>query len=56
MIKLAIDAMGGDLGSKIVVKAVLNYLSEHNDVEFYVVGKKEELSELVMLWAWKMVP
>ncbi len=46
MIKLAIDAMGGDLGSKIVVKAVLNYLSEHNDVEFYVVGKKEELSEL----------
>ncbi|MCI5744850.1 MAG: phosphate acyltransferase PlsX [Erysipelotrichaceae bacterium] len=46
MIKLAVDAMGGDLGSKIVVDAVLNYLNEHNDVEFYVVGKKEELTAL----------
>lgn len=46
MIKLAIDAMGGDLGSKIVVEAVLEYLKEHNDVSFYVVGKKEELTEL----------
>ena len=46
MIKLAIDAMGGDLGSKIVVDAVLNYLKEHDDVSFYVVGKKEELTEL----------
>ncbi len=46
MIKLAIDAMGGDNGSKIVVEAVLDYLNEHQDVEFYVVGKKEELSLL----------
>ena len=46
MIKLAIDAMGGDNGSKIVVDAVLNYLSENNDVSFYVVGKKEELTAL----------
>lgn len=46
MIKLAIDAMGGDLGSTIVVQAVLNYLNEHNDVMFYVVGKKEELTAL----------
>lgn len=46
MINLAIDAMGGDLGSKIVVEAILDYLKEHNDVCFYVVGKKEELTEL----------
>ena len=46
MIKLAVDAMGGDNGSPIVVEAVLNYLKEHDDVEFYVVGKKEELSAL----------
>ncbi len=46
MIKLSIDAMGGDNGSKIVVEAVLNYLSNHNDVEFYVVGKEEELQQL----------
>lgn len=46
MIKLAVDAMGGDLGSKIVVDAVLKYLSEHDDVTFYVCGKKEELEAL----------
>lgn len=46
MIKLAVDAMGGDNGSKIVVDAVLRYLENHNDVEFYVVGKKEELTQL----------
>ena len=46
MIKLAVDAMGGDNGSKIVVEAVLNYLSEHNDVSFYVVGKADELTAL----------
>ena len=46
MKKLAIDAMGGDKGSKIVVEAVLNYLKEHDDIEFYVVGKKEELTAL----------
>lgn len=46
MIKLAVDAMGGDLGSKIVVDAILQYLSEHDDVSFYVCGKKEELQAL----------
>lgn len=46
MIKLAVDAMGGDNGSPIVVEAVLNYLKEHDDVSFYVVGKKEELTAL----------
>lgn len=46
MIKLAVDAMGGDLGPRTVIDAVTNYLKEHNDVEFYVVGKKEELTEL----------
>ena len=46
MIKLAVDAMGGDLGSSIVVQAVLNYLKTNNDVEFHVVGKLEELKLL----------
>ena len=44
MIKLAVDAMGGDLGSKIVVEAILNYLKENNDVEIFVVGKKRRTS------------
>lgn len=46
MIKLAIDAMGGDNGSSIVVEAILEYLKYHNDVEFYVVGKEQELQSL----------
>ena len=46
MIKLAVDAMGGDLGSSIVVQAVLNYLKTNNDVEFHIVGKLEELKLL----------
>lgn len=46
MLKIAVDAMGGDNGSKVVVSAVKNYLSKNKDVEIIVVGKKEELSEL----------
>jgi len=46
MIKIAIDAMGGDNGSKIVVEAVKKFKKEHEDVEFFVTGKQEELNEL----------
>ena len=46
MMKIAIDAMSGDLGSSIVVKAVQAFLKQFNDTELYVCGKKEELTEL----------
>ena len=46
MYKLAIDAMSGDLGSEIVVKACLSFIQSHLDVELYVTGKKEELKSL----------
>lgn len=46
MIKLAVDAMGSDNGSPIVVEAIKKFHEEYKDVEFYVCGKKEELSEL----------
>ena len=46
MYKLAIDAMSGDLGSSIVVKACQTFMTTHHDVELYVTGKKEELKEL----------
>ena len=46
MIKLAVDAMGGDNGSSIVCEAILNYLKDNDDVEFHVVGKLEELKSL----------
>lgn len=46
MKRLAIDAMSGDLGSSIVVEACLDFIKNHNDVELYVTGKKEELQLL----------
>ncbi len=46
MIKIAIDAMGSDAGSPMVVEAVKKFKKDHNDVEFHVVGKQEELREL----------
>jgi len=46
MKKIVIDAMGGDNGSKIVVEAVKQFISENEDYECFVCGKKEELKEL----------
>ena len=49
MYKLAIDAMSGDLGSPIVVKACQAFLEEFDDTLLYVTGKKDELSSLEKL-------
>lgn len=49
MIKIAVDAMGSDNGSSIVVSAIKNFLNDYKDVELTVYGKKEELSELIGL-------
>ena len=46
MIKIAVDAMGLDKGSSVVVEAVKNFLNDYNDIELTVYGKKEELVEL----------
>ena len=46
MIKIVVDAMGGDNGSSIVVEAIERFLKDNNDVEITVAGKKEELSAL----------
>jgi len=46
MIKIAVDAMGSDNGSSIVVEAIKNFLNDYKDVKFVVYGKKEELKEL----------
>ena len=43
MIKIAVDAMGSDNGSSIVVEAVKQFLKDYKDVELTVFGKKEEL-------------
>ena len=44
--KLAIDAMSGDLGSSIVVEACQSFLNKNKTDELYVVGKIEELEAL----------
>lgn len=44
--KLAIDAMSGDLGSGIVVDSCLNYIKTNPKDELFVIGKIEELTAL----------
>lgn len=44
--KIVVDAMGGDLGSKVIVQAIQNFQKDYPDVSFTVVGKKEELEDL----------
>lgn len=46
MIKIAVDAMGSDNGSPIVVEAIKKFLNDYKDVEFTVYGKEEELTPL----------
>ena len=46
MLKIIVDAMGGDLGSNAVVEGILAFLKENPDVEITAVGKKEELIAL----------
>ncbi|MGI6377961.1 phosphate acyltransferase PlsX [bacterium] len=46
MIKIAIDAMGSDAGSAMVVEAVKKFQATYKDVELYVVGKASELEEI----------
>lgn len=43
---IVIDMMGSDLGSKVTVGAIKEYLKNNKDIHFICVGKKEELQEL----------
>ena len=47
--KIAVDALSGDNGSKPIVEAVKEFLKENPDVEIVVFGKEEELKELSSL-------
>jgi len=46
MARIAIDAMGSDNGSKMVVAAVKKYKHDFPETEFFVCGREEELVEL----------
>ena len=45
--KIVVDAMGGDLGSSVIVEAIKQFLLVHPDIQITAVGKKEELSALL---------
>lgn len=44
--KIAVDAMGGDNGSKPIIEAIKEFKKDYQDVEIVVFGKEEELFEL----------
>lgn len=41
MIKIGIDASGGDNGEVEVIKAIIEYSKSYNDVEFYIFGNED---------------
>jgi glycerol-3-phosphate acyltransferase PlsX len=43
MIKIALDAMGGDFGAEPIVQGAVTALIERDDFELLLVGKKEEI-------------
>lgn len=46
MIKIAVDCMGGDNGSEIVVSAIKTFKQNNPSISIAAVGKKEELKDL----------
>ena len=46
MVKIAVDVMGMDKGSKVAVEAITQFLNMYDDVEVVAFGKAEELKEL----------
>ena len=44
--KIAVDAMGGDNGSSVVIEAIKEFKIDYPDDELIVFGKKEELEDL----------
>lgn len=44
--RIAVDAMGGDNGSKIVIEAIKEFKEKYPDIDISVFGKEEELTEL----------
>lgn len=46
MIRIAIDTLGGDNGSKAAVDGIIDFLKDNKDVEIIAVGNKDELKRL----------
>lgn len=46
MIRIAVDTLGSDNGSKDIVEGILTFLKDNPDVSITAVGKKEELKKI----------
>lgn len=46
MIKIAVDCLGGDNGTPIIIEAIKKFISINKDVEIFAFGKKEQLTEI----------
>lgn len=46
MMKIAVDAMGGDNGSQVIVSAIKQFITDFPEVEIVVFGDKNQLEEL----------
>ena len=44
--RIAVDTLGGDNGSSVIVKAIIEFLAKHQVAEIVAVGNKDELKEL----------
>ena len=54
--KIVVDMMGGDHGTKTTIEAVKQFVSLHKDCEIFAVGNEEEISELKDLALVHIVP
>lgn len=46
MMRIAVDTTGGDNGSKVIVEAILDFLSKNEGIQIVAFGNKEELKDL----------
>ena len=44
MIKIALDAMGGDFGPEVTIKGAMEAIKAYDDLELYVYGDEKRLS------------
>ena len=51
---LSLDAMSGDLGAEVVVRASAATLEKYRNVELIIVGDESELNGLPRVMTWRI--
>ena len=52
-LRIAVDAMGGDLGPRVTVSALLDFLNSHRQVHALVFGDQAQVGEQLSLSPFK---